>query len=696
MYRNYLRLQVLFLQICTKVLRHALEYFANKESGGDLKEFNFAGFINTKLDILKDLQHQKDITNTQVKAFKRGQNQEWDISLLAVVLLNMVQLGAKERAAVESIRKERNSIQHLNNCEVNDDSYKTIRDTVSNQLRLLASVAGPDFKAEIEIDLKTAEQLDAPGEPWITVFKEQLNESKMNLEVLQRLDSIDMNLQSLKEQRIPESGSSVPNNQCNTRIENNSSIFIETLMESPTFKIRRPLLQQSETFLTNQKVVVLTGHKKELVMSVLKYIVIGYPKEMKNVALVNTTSDWSSVSPENTGLIILKNIAGPWEKKESTKRHMLDKWINMFDEIHARAKGTSMSVAIVLKKSHLNEIKSLCDHKLLQNVVEIGVRDAAPDQRLIQSRIPSAGTDPESIFKEKDQRKTKLKMDKDDINAPTNLCKLVTSNTTSHSYISFILVSTAQDYIIVLDVWNWSIKLFDTEEHKLHSEINCNSKNWKEPWAVAELPNAQQFAVTFPKDNTIRMFRLTKEYRFPVLRNIPSDTIQTAAADCRGICSLEGYLVVSFGTAGDCCEHGIIQILKLTGEVYQQIDHKDGEPLFNNPKYLEMSTGKNLIHVSDEGKNKIITIDFEGIVWSEIDIQRPGYVVADPTKDDLLICSKDSRNLFQASCETDQCFEFETQHMQEEPIALAFDRDNQCLFVAFRGSPDVLKYPINI
>ncbi|WAR27683.1 hypothetical protein MAR_013387 [Mya arenaria] len=150
-------------------------------------------------------------------------------------------------------------------------------------------VAGPDFKAEIEIDLKTAEQLDAPGEPWITVFKEQLNESKMNLEVLQRLDSIDMNLQSLKEQRIPESGSSVPNNQCNTRIER---------------------------------------------------------------------------------------------------------------------------------------------------------------------------TDPESIFKEKDQRKTKLKMDKDDINAPTNLCKLVTR------------------------------------------------------------------------------------------------------------------------------------------EVYQQIDHKDGEPLFNNPKYLEMSTGKNLIHTN--------------------------------------------------------------------------------------------------
>ncbi|XP_052766426.1 uncharacterized protein LOC128207516 [Mya arenaria] len=135
---------------------------------------------------------------------------------------------------------------------------------------------------------------------------ELLKESKMNPEVLQRLDAIDMNLQSLREQRISESGSSAPKNQCDTRIEKNRSIFIETLMKKPTFKIRRPLLERSETFLTNQKVVVLTGHKEELVMSVLKYIVMGYQKENKNVALLNNTSDWKSVSLENTGLIIFE------------------------------------------------------------------------------------------------------------------------------------------------------------------------------------------------------------------------------------------------------------------------------------------------------------------------------------------------------------------------------------------------------
>ncbi|XP_052768829.1 uncharacterized protein LOC128209050 [Mya arenaria] len=692
MYRNYLRLQVLFLHVCTKVLRHVVEHFAKEEWGGVLEDFNLANFIKTKVDILKDLQRRKILNKSQVEAIENGQYQEWDITLLAVVLLNMVQMEPHERAAVESIRTERNNIQHSSNVEVNDANYYTIWTNVTNSIRLLASVSGPDFKADIEKYLKTTEQLDEPGEPWKTVIMELLKESKMNL-ILQKLNELDKNVQSIHKKISSEPGSLTPKNQCDINIENNSRIFMENLMKKPSFKTKRSVLEQAKSFLTNEKVVVLTSYKEDLVMSILKDIVMCFQKEMRNVTLLNTTSEWKSVSPNDTGLIILKNITGPWSKRELTETHTIDKWTYLFDAIHARAEGSSMSVAIVLKKTHLDEITSkLCDHKILKNVVEIRVRDAAPGPLPDQSQTPSAGTSDDVILRKKDQHLNKLGVNVDDTNKPRNSYKLVTDNSTSHSFISCILVSSAQDCIVVVDVWTSCIKLFHTEQQKPHAEVDCKLKNWNDPWAVAEVPNTQQFAVTFPKDNKIRMFELTKTFTFTVCRNF--QTIQTVA-DCRGICSLEGYLVVSFGTAGDCREHGMIQIVALTGDVYKQIDHKGGEPLFNNPKYLVLSPEKNLIHVSDKSKNKIITIDFEGTVWSEIDIQRPGCVIADPSTGGLYICSKATTNLFQACCETDTCFDVDAQHFGKEPVAMAFDRAKQCLHLAFRGSPEIMEYAIN-
>jgi hypothetical protein len=133
------------------------------------------------------------------------------------------------------------------------------------------------------------------------------------------------------------------------------------------------------------------------------------------------------------------------------------------------------------------------------------------------------------------------------------------------------------DKIIVCDYSNKKVKLFDTVQNKIVSEINIHGS----PYAVAAIMD-DTFAVTVPNGRCIHFMTLTNQH-------IASDRMVNIKKECYGIAYSRDKLVVS------CVYPGNVLVLDLQCNILQSF----GDDLIWYPFYITVDTTGTSIYICD-------------------------------------------------------------------------------------------------
>ncbi|XP_052778868.1 uncharacterized protein LOC128216349 [Mya arenaria] len=187
------------------------------------------------------------------------------------------------------------------------------------------------------------------------------------------------------------------------------------------------------------------------------------------------------------------------------------------------------------------------------------------------------------------------------------------------------------DRLLLVDRANYSLKLVDSENNKLVSEVNLPGQ----PWDLCLLPG-DRAAVTLPHVDKIQ-FVSTQG-------NVTLQRAVNVAGCCCGIDVCDDNLIVSF------VNPGYVVLMDMKGKVKNSVD-KDtsGKPLFEYPEYLTVTRVSQtpVIFISDWGTNTIsrLSISLEVVQTYQDPILDSPRCLAALGDNQLLVCGRDSNNI---------------------------------------------------
>ncbi|XP_052779340.1 uncharacterized protein LOC128216726 [Mya arenaria] len=187
------------------------------------------------------------------------------------------------------------------------------------------------------------------------------------------------------------------------------------------------------------------------------------------------------------------------------------------------------------------------------------------------------------------------------------------------------------DRLLLVDRANYSLKLVDSENNKLVSEVNLPGQ----PWDLCLLPG-DRAAVTLPQVDKIQ-FVSTQG-------NVTLQRAVNVARCCCGIDVCDDNLIVSFANPG------YVVLMDMKGKVKKSVD-KDtsGKPLFEYPEYLTVTRVSQtpVIFISDWGTNTIsrLSISLEVVQTYQDPILDSPRCLAALGDNQLLVCGRDSNNI---------------------------------------------------
>ena len=154
--------------------------------------------------------------------------------------------------------------------------------------------------------------------------------------------------------------------------------------------------------------------------------------------------------------------------------------------------------------------------------------------------------------------------------------------------------------LITIDRDNFALKTVDTTTNTVTSQLTFNGK----PLDIALLPG-DQVAVTIPGKKRIQIISTKDGYS--CLKSMTVD------GECRGICSTNQHIVVSY------VDPGMIQVMDLAGNVMHTLSTDDkGAPLFRQPIFITVSIEESgeFIYVSDCSTNTVTKVSMTGTILS--------------------------------------------------------------------------------
>jgi DNA-binding beta-propeller fold protein YncE len=174
---------------------------------------------------------------------------------------------------------------------------------------------------------------------------------------------------------------------------------------------------------------------------------------------------------------------------------------------------------------------------------------------------------------------------------------------------------------------------------KCLKEITFNSK----PWGITKVSD-HKVAVTFPDERKIRLITFSEEMEVLDTTEIPGH------GRCFGIAYSYEHLVVSHYLK---CP-GSVKILNMSGEIVKSFDKDDdSQDLLKVPLYLALSPDNTMIYVSDQYRNTVTCLNFDGkvtAIYKDDQLNYP-YQLAVDEYGSVYVCGHYSNNVHQLSCD---------------------------------------------
>ncbi|XP_052781549.1 E3 ubiquitin-protein ligase TRIM33-like [Mya arenaria] len=206
-----------------------------------------------------------------------------------------------------------------------------------------------------------------------------------------------------------------------------------------------------------------------------------------------------------------------------------------------------------------------------------------------------------------------------------------TSDDSSDCWLTNMTLLTG-DSLILVDHNNHSLKLVDTKNKKLVSQVKLPGV----PWDLCHLPG-NRTAVTLPG--------LKKIQFVSTQGNVTLQDVVKVDGQCHGIDFCDDNLIVCFADPGK------VVLMDMKGKVKKSADKdSSGEPLFQYPYHLTVtreSQNPPVIYVSDRGTNTItkLSISLEVLhTYQDPILEFPRGLTA-VGDNQLLVCGRDSNNI---------------------------------------------------
>ncbi|XP_052778865.1 uncharacterized protein LOC128216347 [Mya arenaria] len=205
-----------------------------------------------------------------------------------------------------------------------------------------------------------------------------------------------------------------------------------------------------------------------------------------------------------------------------------------------------------------------------------------------------------------------------------------TSGDSSDCFLTSVALLSV-DKLLLVDRYNYSLKLVDTNNNKVVSQVKLSS----EPWGMCLLPG-DRAAVTLPMEGKIQLVSAQG--------NITLQDIVKVGGQCHGIDFCDDNLIVSFTSPAK------VMLIDMKGKVKKSVNkNSSGKPLFQLPLYLTVTreSPTPATYVSDSGTNTItkLSISLEVLQsYQDPTLTSPQGLTA-VGDIQLLICGRYSNNI---------------------------------------------------
>ncbi|XP_052778809.1 uncharacterized protein LOC128216284 [Mya arenaria] len=241
-----------------------------------------------------------------------------------------------------------------------------------------------------------------------------------------------------------------------------------------------------------------------------------------------------------------------------------------------------------------------------------------------------------------------------------------TSGDTLHCGLTNVTLLTG-DRLVLVDHTNCSLKLVDTMNNKLVSQVKLPS----EPWDLCLLPG-DRAAVTLPGLKKIQ-FVSTQE-------NVTLQDVVKLDGLCYGIDFCDDNLIVSF--------YGKVELMDMKGKVKKSVEKdSSGKPLFQQPRYLtvtRVSQNPPVIYVTDWGTNTItkLSISLEVLQTYKDPVLKYPSGLAAMGDNQLLVCGWGSDNILLLDTLTGEITQLQGKEQGIEcPYSVAYCSLKKMIFV---------------
>jgi DNA-binding beta-propeller fold protein YncE len=221
-------------------------------------------------------------------------------------------------------------------------------------------------------------------------------------------------------------------------------------------------------------------------------------------------------------------------------------------------------------------------------------------------------------------------------------------------YTSLCLLNENQ--LVIIDNKNCSIYIIeDLLENKILSALPMPSA----PWGVAKV-NDNEVVITFPELGVARFLTLSDTMTVMKTEDVK------VGYECYGITCGRKRLVVTY------LDPARVKILDMSGNVLKCFD--ESAITISSPKHLALSPNKRYIYISDNNKNIVISMTFDGkvkAIYKDDQLAAPIQLAVD--REGLVyVCGRGSNNVHQLSADLKKMkLLVDDKHNLVKPVSIA-------------------------
>ncbi|XP_053385752.1 uncharacterized protein LOC123538994 [Mercenaria mercenaria] len=207
------------------------------------------------------------------------------------------------------------------------------------------------------------------------------------------------------------------------------------------------------------------------------------------------------------------------------------------------------------------------------------------------------------------------------------------------------------------------------------------------PWGITKVED-NKVAVTFPIEGIVGLITFSE-----TMTVTNTDDIKVGAWCCGIACSNNNLIVSYFKSAQ-------VQILDMSGHVLKTfVNDSKGQRLFSNPRYLAVSPDNTTIYVSDQDRDTVTSMTFDGkvkAIYKDDQLSQPCQLTVDESGT-VYVCGVDSHNVHQLSSDlTKVKILLDKSHGINQPTSAAYCQNNNRLYVGMNRNTNMKVFNLSL